>query len=182
MSRIPYPDMDALPEHKKQSAGWPEKNPLNVTKIALYAPDGIWRGHVSFTNACIYDTIMDEHLRELLILRVAYGLNSEYEIFHHIRISTNLGITDEQREAIRARDFSSFTPIERAVLQFTAEVVETNDCSDATMNEVLEHFTIPEMMEMLLLVIKYTGTATMCSVLHLAVDGQAVEGWNKAKS
>jgi alkylhydroperoxidase family enzyme len=174
--------MDALSEEKRKSAGWPEKDPLNVTKIALYAPDGIWRGHVSFTNACIYDTIMDERLREFLILRLAYVLDSEYEIFHHIRISTNLGITDEERENIRSGDFSRFTAKERAVLQFTTEVTKTNDCSDATMNEVLQHFTIPEMMELLLLVIKYAGTATMCSVLHIAVDGQAVEGWNKAKS
>lgn len=180
MSRIPYPDMETISDKKKKGVGYPEKDPLNVTKIALLAPDGIWAGHFAYKQACVYDTIMDASLREVLILRTAYLINSEYEIYHHISISGNLGFSDEKREAIRVGDFSNLTKEERAIAQFTTEIVETNNTTDATLAEIRSLFSDAEVMEMLILVINYVGTATMASVLDLGMDVEAVKGWSKS--
>ncbi len=46
--------------------------PLNITRMALHAPDALWRAHFAFKLACVLGTSMDAKLREVLILRVAH--------------------------------------------------------------------------------------------------------------
>ena len=79
MSRLPYPDMAALSAEKKEKIGWPERPVLNITRMALHAPDEIWRSHFAMKLAAVKSTQMDPGLREVLILRTACLARSAHE-------------------------------------------------------------------------------------------------------
>lgn len=177
MSRIPYPDMDKLSPVKLDGVGYPDRLLLNVTKIALHAPEGLWKGHYALKQACIHGTEMDDKLREILILRIGFLCKSEYEIFHHNSISANLGFTDQQRADIRDGKFDTFTPAEQALLQFTTEAIVDHDCKPETMANIKAHYNESEILEMLILIASYVGTAIMAGALGLDCDTESVKSW-----
>jgi alkylhydroperoxidase family enzyme len=179
LSRIPYPDMDNLSPVKQAAVDRLGRRPLNVTCMGFHAPDAFWKAHYEFKNACVYATTLDPVLREVLILRVAYLSKSDYEIHHHLSISANLGFPPEKQADIAAGRYDRLTPAERAVAQFTDEVVVDGNASDATLAAIKQHFDAPLIIEMLILIGSYMGTARIVAVTGIEPDAQAVQGWTK---
>lgn len=177
MARLPYPDLDAVSAEKQQAVGWPGRKPLNVTHMALHAPDKLWRAHYAQKMAMVYATSLDPWLREVLILRVAHLAKSDYELNHHISISANLGFTPAQQDALRTQDYADLTPEERAVAQFTDEVVTQLRPSDETLATARELFGDPLIIEMTILIGSYWGTAMMVGVTGVEPDHAPVKSW-----
>jgi 4-carboxymuconolactone decarboxylase len=180
MSRIPYPDMDKVPADRLQRINYPAAAPLNITRIALHLPDELWRAHFELKNACVRSTTMDPWLREVLIMRVAFLADSEYEIHHHLSISANLGFTPAQQEAIRTQNYSQLTVEERAVAQFTDETVTSLRPSDEVVAKVRELFGDAIVLEMTVLIYSYWGTAMMIGVTGVEPEEQAIKSWDPA--
>ncbi len=64
---------------------------LNVSRMAMHAPDALWGRSAQARPATVYEATLDERLRELPILRVAYLLDSAGELF------TTSGSPEESR-------------------------------------------------------------------------------------
>lgn len=178
MSRMPFPDWSQVSKEKQEAVGYPNRAVINVSRVALWAPDGLWRAHQAYKRAMIYETTIDERLREILILRVAHLCRSEYELNHHISISANLGFTPGQQEAIRVRDYSKLSEPERAVAQFTDEVVANNGVADKTLDSVRMLFGEPVVIEMLILIASYVGTALLAKATGVEPDAEPIRSWS----
>lgn len=177
MSQIPFPDWTSVSKEKRDAVGYPDRKVLNVTRVALWAPESLWRAHHAFKRAMIYETTIDERLREILILRVAHLSRSEYELRHHISISANLGFTPAQQEALRLGDYSSFSEPERAVAEFTDEVVANAGVKDQTLQKVRRLFGEPVVIEMLIVIASYVGTALMARATGVEPDDEPIRSW-----
>ena len=178
MSRMDYPDLESVSAEKQAALGWPDRPVLNVTRMALHAADSIWRGHYALKAAAVKSTTMDHVLREVLIMRTASLAKSEYELHHHLSISANLGFTPEKQQALLAGDYSGLTEDERIVAEFTDAVCRFA-MDDETFSRARQRFGEGLVMEMLILIASYWGTAMTAAALALECDAEPVRSWTE---
>ena len=178
MSRIPYPAWDELSEMKQAYASAPDRRLINVGRMAMHTPDGLWKPQLDFATATVFQTSIADRLREVLILRVGSLSNCEYELFHHRSIAKNLGFDAAAIEAIERGDYSALSDQERAVAQFTSEVVTNISPTDETLAETRRHFSSADIFEMLAIIGGYMMTARLIAVSGVEMDTAAIQSWD----
>jgi 4-carboxymuconolactone decarboxylase len=169
MARIPYPDTAQAPESVREAlAALP---PLNIFRMLSHAQTAV-RPFLRFGGAILGELQLDARLRELAILQVAAQAGARYEWVQHAAIATAVGVTDDQIAAVESEDLdsASLSDAERAVLRFTAEVVETPRVSDETFDAVRESLSSREIVELLLTVGEYLMLARVMTTLELELD------------
>ena len=89
MTRIPYPDAEALPEDTKSQL---EKlAPLNIFRMLSHAPH-LLKPFVGMGTAFLQNGKLDPVTRECVILRVGYLSNAKYETTQHEAIGLAVGM------------------------------------------------------------------------------------------
>jgi alkylhydroperoxidase family enzyme len=159
MARIPYVEKDAAPPEvvelyaKMENRGF---RVANLWKMAANSPATL--GHmIRLGDAILLKTKLNPKLREMAILRTAMLLDCEYERMAHATMGKNVGMTDEQIEAIKDWEKSkAFDKIEQAVLQFTDEVARSAKVTDETSSN-LKQYLEPGMMVELAVTIGFYG-------------------------
>ncbi len=154
MARIPYPNLEDLPEKVRIAA---EKlPPLNIMKMFLNAPTNAIP-LLSFGQSILTKQELDAHLRELAILRVAHLTGANYEWTQHVPLAKETGVTDVQVEALpQGADADAFNEVEKNVLRFTDEVTQDVKASAETF-AALEKDLGPRQMVELALAIGFYG-------------------------
>ncbi len=154
MARIPYPNIEDLPEKVRTAA---EKlPPLNIMKMFLNAPTNAIPLLV-FGQSILTKQELDDHLRELAILRVAHLTGANYEWTQHVPLAKETGVTDVQVEALpQGADSDAFNEVEKNVIRFTDEVTQNVKASAETF-AALEKDLGPRQMVELTLAIGFYG-------------------------
>ncbi len=181
MNRIPYPEPSQLSAAKQAYLDAPDLRVLNIARISMHAPDPIWRATVDLALAVVTDTISDDRLREVIVLRVANLSNSKYELFHHLSLARSLGFSDAELEASRSGDFAALPARDRLVAQFTTEVVRDVDPSDETVTAMRAEFSDEHIFEMLAIIGSYMNAARVAAVARIGNDDVAVTSWAKER-
>jgi len=179
MNRVPYPDPEALSAEKRAVLSGAEGRVLNVSRMAMHAPDALWLAQRRLGRAAVYEAVLDARLREMLILRVAYLSGSEYELFHHLKIAETAGVTPEQSDAMRTGNFSALSDQDRALADFVTEVVRDVSPSDKTLQAARDAFGLPLVFEMVVLIGGYMLTARVAAVSGVELDEVPVKGWQR---
>ena len=171
MARIDYIEKDTAPQEiadiftKMEANGAPAGN---LWKIAAHSPPTLVH-LLRMGNALLTKTKLDPRLREMSILRSAVILDCEYERRGHAMFGKEVGMTEEQVQAIKGWENSgAFNETERAVLRFTDEVVKTSRATDTTFSNLAQHLE-PGMMVELAITIGYYGMLARI-LLPFAVD------------
>lgn len=176
--RIPYPDPETLSDEKRRI--YDSFSPmLNIMKILMVAPDPFWRGQRALGRSAVVDTTISDQHRELLVLRVAYLSESDYELYHHLPLGRNAGLSDAKCEAMRTGDFAALDDRERALAQFVTETVLNVSPGDETLAAMQAHFADPQIMEIVLIVGYYMMIARVIGVSGIQRDETAVQNWSK---
>lgn len=181
MNRIPYPDPATLSAEKRAYLDNPALRVLNIARISMHAPDPIWRAIVDMAIAVITDTISDNWLREIIVLRVGSLSHSEYELHHHRSMARSVGFSEQQIEGLIEGDFSALAPRDRIVAQFTTEVVRDVDPADATVAAMRAEFSDEHIYEMLGTIGSYMNAARMAAVARIGNDEIAVTSWEEER-
>jgi alkylhydroperoxidase family enzyme len=101
-------------------------------------------------------------VRELAILRVAWRTGSGYEWRSHRRMGAEAGLSTAQLDAIADGPAAAvWSPLERALLQATDEMIDQHQVSDESWAELAEHFGPAELLELLFLVGGYLCLAVV---------------------
>ncbi len=115
MARLPYLDKsDLLPEHQDLLA----RN-INLYRLLAHSP----RAARSLNTMARYirdGSRLDPRLREMAILQVGYVTRAVYEYSHHIRISRDFEVSDDDIRAIAdetAGRPTALDPLAKAVLR-----------------------------------------------------------------
>ena len=110
-------------------------------------------------------------LRELMILRTAVVMRSEYEWHQHVAMADAAGVPPEQVAAIPAWQSSElFDAPERAALMLT-DAVLTGSVPDAVHDEVARHFTAAEKVELVLTAGFYAMVPRVLDACRVPVEG-----------
>ena len=105
-------------------------------------------------------------LRELAILRVAWRTGSGYEWRAHRRMGAEAGLSTAQLDAIADGPAAAvWSPLERALLRATDEVIDQHRVGDRSWGELAEHFGPAELLELLFVV---GGYLCLAAVLNSA--------------
>lgn len=143
----------------------------------MHAPDMFWWPQRELGMAAVRTQTFEPKLKESIVLRVAYMSNSDYELHHHKALAENAGVTEAMFEALRVGDFSSFTPRERAVLEFVTEVVRDVSPREETIAAVREYLPNEQLFELIFFIGSYMMTARVAAVSGLELDEEPVRAW-----
>jgi len=170
VARLPYVNPEvASPDVREALERVP---PLNIFRMTAQA-DSAFVPWLRWAGVLLSRLELDPLLRELAILRVArLTPDAEYEWVQHVPIAQAVGATDDQVTALERDDVDAdaFSPAERAVLQFTTEVVRDARASDKTLEAVREHVSPREVVELIMVIGNYMMVARVMATGGLEID------------
>lgn len=128
-----------------------------------------------FSRTLRYDTRTPRPLRELVILRGAQLMRSEYEWAQHLKMARKAGVTDEQIAALSSfRNSKVFTAEEKAALAL-AEAVTLGKVSDEVHAEALRHFDMHDYVELCIVAAFYAMVGRMLDAMGVQLEPEARE-------
>ena len=115
---------------------------------------------------------LDAKLRELAQTRAGYARGSQFVFSQHCKAARSVGFSDKQVAAIPAWHTSdAFSPLERAVLAYTDELVLAGGrVADGTFEALRASLSDEEILELTYVTLTYELHATMCRALRLEYD------------
>ena len=155
MSRLPYITLDNLSDDQqilfdhitkgKRAEGktgeyylTPERGLRGPFNAWLYTPslgDAAQRLGVALR----FEGSLPPTLRELAILMVAAKWRCQYEWWAHERIGRSVGLEDGVMACIKNEESPNFkNPMQSIVYEFTTELIETRDVSDAVYHKAID--------------------------------------------
>ena len=170
MARLPYLDKsDLLPEHRDLLA----RN-INLYRLLAHSP----RGARSLNTLARYirdGSRLDPRLRQLAILQVGYISRSAYEYSHHIRISRDFDVSDDDIRAIAdetAGRPSSLDPLARAVVQAARELTRDLKVSDETFATLKQSLDDERLTDLFISIAYYNGLVRLMAALDIDVEDE----------
>lgn len=169
MARIPYPDLDALPEEVRSFAAR-IRPMLNVYRMLPHAETSLY-GFMKLGNALLFKADLDPVLRELVILRVGHLSEADYEVHQHRVVARHVGVPDAKIAGVKkGPEAPVFTELERAVLRFTDEVVRDVKASDATFEAVAARLSHRALAELLMTIGFYMMVCRFLENLEIEIE------------
>ena len=108
----------------------------NIFRMMAHSPS-YFEQYCRLGGAIRHRGELDPIVRELAITRTGILCEAPYEIVAHKRIGKNVGVTDEQNEALENWEAATcFNEVQRAALAFTDEIVRLRRPSDATFKAI----------------------------------------------
>src|ERR1700758_2397419 len=165
MARIDYCDTSKSNERTKEILG--KNRNANIFRMMAHSPS-YFEQYCRLGGAIRNRGELDPIVRELAITRTGILCEAPYEVVAHKRIGKNVGVTDEQNEALENwREASCFNDVQRAALAFTDEVVKLPRPTDATFNAIKARLTPGALVELQLSVGFYIMTSKFLETFQI---------------
>ena len=173
MSRVQTVQKDQAPLEVKEIYTKIEENGarvINLYRVLAHTPN-VLRNFLRLGNSLLAKTELSPKLRELAILRVAKLAGSEYEWTQHYFIALEVGVSNEQAEAISHwSDSTNFSDKECAVLQYTDEVAQNVEVKDETFRALQQHLNEQSIVELTLSIGYWGMVARLLVPLQVDID------------
>lgn len=145
------------------------RRPIALYRVLANAPRML-RAYSTLARGLRYEADVPRALRELVILRTAQLVGSDYEWAHHRKMAAAVGIPDEKLAALAQwRDSAVFDDSERAVLEL-AEETHRVGLTDACFARLEGLFTPGQIVELLLVAAFYQAVARLIQGLGLEIE------------
>jgi len=166
MPRVPPADFEpALRKRLEELWG----TPPNLYKQLANHPKVIaaWN---EFARTLRHDSRTPRALRELMILRGAQVMNSEYEWAQHLKMARKAGVREAQIAALAAWKASDeFNAREKAALGL-AEAVTRGHVPDDVYAEAMRHFDHHDYVELAVTAAFYAMVGRMLDAMHVQLE------------
>ena len=172
MARIQYASMES---GDPSVAGFLQR--LQATRgkpshifLALGQAPALGAGVLAMATALRTSSLLSRRLRELAVVTVGIETRCDYELLHHWKTALDLGLTQDELEALpRFETSSKFTELERSIVRFALELTRQGKVSDATW-DAAAHLGEQARLELVLTVAWYNAVARMAHALDLDVE------------
>ncbi len=173
MTRIAYREPEDMADRARELTR--ARGNLNVYR-ALANAGNVFTGWMVAGDAALTSKTLPLRLRELVVLRTAYLMDSPYELGQHRDVARTAGVSGDDIDAILSdSDWQAghFEGAELAVLTLTTELLTTRAVSDAVFDQV-HHALGPQVtVEVLMVIGRYSGLALMLNALDVDLDESA---------
>ncbi len=118
---------------------------------------------------------LDPPLRELVILRTAIVGDSKFEYSQHCKVARMVELSEEKIAAIKGWTTSDlFSPVERAVMAATDEILTLNRVEDKTFAALKQHLPDPAILELFVVSGLWRMHGFITRALHLEYDNDTI--------
>jgi uncharacterized peroxidase-related enzyme len=151
MTRVAPIEADqASPEVKEIYEQKLKGKPGSAQKLLAHRPD-LLKNFLSFYASV--GRSLDRKLYEMVYIRVSMINGCRYCLQHHLAASKRVGISPEDWEALKAGNYSKFSPKELEALTYTDKLTRApQTVSDDDFLRLKPHFADPEIVDLHLLV------------------------------
>jgi alkylhydroperoxidase family enzyme len=154
--RIPMRDLTQLTGEDADTAA---KNrisgrDLNIFRVMMNHPK-LTRRWTVFAGHVLHKQTLPLRERELLILRIGWLNQAEYEWAQHVEIAKRGGITDAEIERIKQGPRAGWNVHEAALLQAADDLFENSVVSDETWAVLEKKYSTEEMMDVVFTIGQY---------------------------
>lgn len=176
MARLPYLDADDLPQGDRDLL---DRN-INLMRALVHNPDcaRAFKGLGSYIR---HDSHLDGRLRELAILQVGYVARAPFEWSHHVRISRDFGVTDDDVRAIAAETEGRPSALDapaKAVLRAAREMM-AGGLGDECFAAVEAHLGAKDLVDLLATIAFYIGVVRLLDALQIDVEPEYMDELEK---
>ncbi len=166
MQRVP--NVEFPPELKKRLEELWGSPPNLYRALGNHAP--LAAAWTEFARAIRYESRTPRELRELVILRGAQLMRSEYEWAQHLKMARKAGVREAQIAALAGwRESGEFDAREKAAL-LLAEAVTRGDVSDQAYAAVSKHFDHATYVELALTAAFYAMVGRMLDAMRIQLE------------
>ena len=154
--RIAFRDLSSL---EGEDAGLAAKNrfagrDLNLFRVMMNHP-ALTRRWTVFAGHVLHKQTLALRERELLILRIGWLNQAEYEWAQHVEIAKRGGISEVEIEAVRIGPKGGWSTHEAALLQAADDLFENSVVSDATWAALGATYGTEQMMDVVFTIGQY---------------------------
>ena len=143
---------------------------LNLHRMMAHAPS-LMKASVDTAMAMRHGTLLPRSLIEIVILRTALLLRSDYEWQQHRPMAVANGVSPQQIDALTDWPASTlFADDQREALAFCDCIVGGTAPEDAAFRRLRQHFSPREIVELALIVCHYLATAHFVAALALPLE------------
>ncbi|MFJ4653404.1 MBL fold metallo-hydrolase [Nocardia sp. NPDC088792] len=143
--------------------------PLNLFSVLVRQPD-LFEAWLPLAMR-ISDGSLPAADRELVVLRTALRCGSRYEWQQHAPVALAVGLGEaDLRRIVNGPDASGWTAQHKALLRCVDELHAMSTISEATWQELAEHYDEPQLVELVMLVGHYHQVAFVLNALHVPLD------------
>ncbi len=149
---------------------------FNIFKTLSHHPD-LFRRWLVFGNHVLFKSTLPPRERELIILRIGWLCEAEYEWAQHVLIGKEAGLTAEEVERIKAGpNARGWSEADKLLLQATDELRKDAFITDATWNGLCQHFDTKQLMDVVFAVGQYNLVSMALNTLGVQLD-DGLEGF-----
>jgi AhpD family alkylhydroperoxidase len=114
---------------------------------------------LAFNNVLLLSPTIDDRVRELIVLRVAWSTRANYEWVQHVQLARRYGITPDEIDAVAHGGEAEWSELEAAVLAATDQLIDAYRVEDDTWKVLAEHLDERQLVEVVFVVGAYTTLA-----------------------
>lgn len=149
---------------------------FNIFKTLSHHPD-LFRRWLVFGNHVLFKSTLPPRERELIILRIGWLCEAEYEWAQHVLIGKEAGLTAEEIDRIKAGpNARGWSEADKLLLQATDELRKDAFITDTTWNGLCQHFDTKQLMDVVFAVGQYNLVSMALNTLGVQLD-DGLEGF-----
>jgi len=150
---------------KDQQGGVP-----NIFKTLAHHPD-LMRRWLVFGNHVLFKSTLPARERELVILRIGWLCEAEYEWAQHVQIGRRAGLTDDEIHRIKVGPTAAgWSERDQLLLKATDELRKDAFITDATWQGLSKHYNTEQLMDIVFAVGQYNLVSMALNTLGVQLD------------
>ena len=148
----------------------PDGAVFNIFRTLVGHPD-LTRRWLVFGNHVLGKSTLPDRVRELVILRVGWLCQAEYEWAQHVVIAGGVGIDADDIERVKAGpEAPEWDEADRAALQATDELHHDRDITDATWQKLCGLFSERQRMDLVFTAGQYNMVSMALKTFGVPLD------------
>jgi alkylhydroperoxidase/carboxymuconolactone decarboxylase family protein YurZ len=142
---------------------------LVFSRVLINSPR-MYRGFVTHLADLVTRTILPPRDRQLICMRMLELCGDVYELTHHLTISRNAGLTEDEITAFREGAGACLTEFDRTLLTVTAQLQRDQYVNDATWAALAVDYSQEQLMEVVFLAGCYLTMAMLTKSFGIQLE------------
>lgn len=149
----------------------PNLPPLNIFRTLAHAPS-LFKGFTALGSHLLGRHGLPPREREIIILRIGWRAQSEYEFGQHTTIGRAAGLTDDEVRWLADAGEPAWSADDAALIAMADELCDADVVSDSTWRRLSARWSTEQLLEMLVLAGYYRLVSGLLNSVGVALEPQ----------